>query len=366
MEPVFETHAHYLYQVPLSCSAALFREEMALTGADRIAFLSIPKEYNADGTVKLDLLQNIKGLYLKDALSPNAYCLAGLVHPEDYRDADAAAEDFLAQIRTYHAAGFDGMKMLEGYPTFQKYAKLPLDSPIFDPFYGYAEEHGIPVILHAANPDESWDPNTTDQALIRMGRIYDSSYPSKEEIMAQVFRLLDKHPGLRLTLAHFGFFSQHYDDAVRYMAYPETRLDVTPGGEQFLTMGAAWNIWGPFFETYGDRIIYGTDFYVYPRADEESWRFSVNLRPGFLRQFFETDTEHVYLGTTFRGVKISAALREKIYRKNALALFGAPRTIDRTFFADEYRRLVPLITDEFQKEDLRFLRNTLFPDTASV
>ena len=356
--PVFETHAHYLFPLSVKDTAELFREEIEEVRAERIAFLSIPLEYNADGTQKLDLLQNAKGMFLKLFFSPNAYCLAGLVHPADDSDTERVANDFLEQVRAYRRAGFDGMKMLEGYPTFLKFTGVPLDSPVYDKFYAYCAETGFPVTMHAANPDESWDPDTTDQALIRMGRVYDGSYPAKEEILGQVFRVMEKHPALRLTLAHFGFFSKHYADAERFLSYPNTKLDLTPGGEQFLNMRENWTAWRGFFDRYADRLMYGTDFYAYPRNDRESWLRTVNLRPHFLRQFLGTDTEHEYLGGTFTGVGLPDELLEKLYRTTALAHYGDPKPADRAWLSAELDRR-SAAADEKQAEDIRYMREML-------
>ena len=143
------------------------------------------------------------------------------------------------------------------------------------------------------------------------------------------------------------------------MAYPNTKLDLTPGGEQFLNMLCDWETWSAFFDDFSDRLMYGTDFYAFSRSNEENWRSFVNLRPRFLRQFSETDTEHEYLGGTFRGVRFDPALREKLYMKNALVHYGDPKPIDLSYFAAECSRLEPLIADEDQKADLSYLKSAL-------
>ncbi len=360
MERVFETHAHYLFAVPIGETIRIFRDELKETGAEKVNFLSIPKEYNSDGSVKLDLTQNVKGLYLKRAFSPNGYAMAGLVHPDDHSDTDAVSKEFLRQIETYRAAGFDGMKMLEGYPTFIKYTGIPLDSPVFDRFYSFAEENAVPITMHIANPDDNWDITKASRYAIAAGRVYDNSFPSKKEITEQAFRALDKHPKLRLTLAHFGFFSRDITQAERFLGqYENTMLDITPGGEQLLYMGKEWEKWLPFFERCSDRILYGTDFYAFPRRDEESWRTAFTRRPFFVRNFFETAGEHLYLETPFRGVLLDRALREKIYWDNAMHFFGEPRPVSEAYLRDECGRLAGFVTDALQLADLETMRNGL-------
>ena len=212
--------------------------------------------------------------------------------------------------------------------------------------------------MHIANPDESWDPNTTDQALIRMERVYDRSFPSKEEITAQIFRVMEKHPTLRLTLAHFGFFSRHSEDAERFLVYPNTKLDLTPGGEQFLNMRENWENWRSFFDRYAERLMYGTDFYAFPRNDMESWKKSVHIRPQFLKQFLGTTTKHDYNGASYIGVGLPNEMLEKLVRTNALAHYGMSKPIDRSFFDKEFERFEQSADDE-QKKDICFMKTSL-------
>ena len=58
-----------------------------------------------NGKVFHDEMQNIKGLYLKYAFSPNAYAFAGLEHPNDYTDTEKVAENFLIQAKKYFSVG---------------------------------------------------------------------------------------------------------------------------------------------------------------------------------------------------------------------------------------------------------------------
>ena len=102
--------------------------------------------------------------------------------------------------------------------------------------------------MHIANPDENWDLDNASEYAIQQGRVYASTYISKDEITAQLFNVLEKHPKLKLTVAHFGFFSKNYSDAERFMSYENSVLDITPGGEQLINMSKDWLKWQPFFE----------------------------------------------------------------------------------------------------------------------
>ncbi len=344
MEKVFDVHIHYTHELPLERMIEIFGKEFAETKTEKGCFLSIPQDYNSQrGAVDYAETQNIKGLYLKRAFAPNFYAFAGLVHPQNHTDEKAIAKDFLKQAETYFSVGYDGMKMLEGYPSLLKAWGVPLDSKIYDDYYAFMEANCYPIIMHIANPNENWDIAKADAYAIKAGRVYDNTYPTKDEITAQTFGIMKKFPKLNLILAHCGFFSMEKENAERFLGeYENTALDITPGGEQLLNMGREWDYWLSFIQRYQSRIFYGTDFYAFPDDDQERWKISFWRRPRLIREFFETDTEHDYAGTPFCGVKLDASLRKKIYWENAERLLGKPKKIDLNYMITEAHRLLTL------------------------
>ena len=355
MKKVFESHCHYhLFDSSVEDDKNLLKEEFKITETEKVCFLSIPQHFNQDGKKEIDPIHNLRGIFLKKVFSPNAYAFAGLVHPNNYLNSEGVSNDFLKQVKKYYEMGFDGMKMLEGYPTFIKYAGIGINSPIFDKFYDFCEKNNFPITMHIANPDENWDIKTASEEAIQEGRVYDESFPSKEEITAQMFGILKKFPNLHLTLAHMGFFSNHYDDAIIFMSYPNTRLDVTPGGEQLINMSKKWDVWSKFFDKYQDRILYGSDYYPFEKG--ENWLIAVNRRPGFLREFFETDGEHQYLGESFKGVKLDETILDKIYMQNATHLLGAPKKINSGLILNEIESCKKNIDSKYLN-DLEIIRS---------
>ena len=322
---IFEFHCHYLFKMSKQEMLDIFKEEFENTDVKKVCFLSIPQEYSSKGELKINKDQNELGLFLKKSFSPNAYAFAGLVHPKEYNNKEEIKKDFLKQVESYYEQGFDGMKMLEGYPTFIKYTGQGIDSEIYDEFYKFCEERRFPIVMHVANPDENWNILEADKYAIELGRVYDSTYPSKEEITNQVFNVLKKFPRLTLILAHFGFFSKHYEDAERFMSYQNTYLDTTPGGEQFIHISKELNKWMPFIKKYQDRIVYGSDFYAFIK--DENFEISYKRRPIFLKQYFETSSAHTYLGEEFKGINLAKDILEKIYYSNAERLLGSPKKI---------------------------------------
>ena len=361
MEKVFDIHIHYTFEIPLKKTIDIFEREFKETGIEKGAFLSLP-HHERKGRVDYEQLQNIKALYLKREFAPNFYAFAGLVHPQTYADKKSIAKDFLRQAEEYFSVGYDGIKMLEGYPSLLKVRGIALDDEIYDSYYAFMEENGYPILMHIANPKENWDISKADKFAIQAGRVYDSSYPTKEEITEQTFSVMKKHPKLKLILAHWGFFSQEKENAERFLGeYENTMLDITPGGEQYLTMAKDWEYWLAFIKNYKERILYGTDFYAFPDEDEADWRICFQRRPNFVRQFFETDTQHEYLGEKFHGVLVEKSLRKKIYRENAERLLGEPNRINEKYMLVEAERLMKLSEKQskYADEDLRYILETV-------
>ena len=122
-----------------------------------------------------------------------------------------------------------------------------------------------------------------------------------------------------------------------------------------MNIGNNWNEWHQFFIDYQDRIIYGSDYYAFPR--NEDWEVCFNRRPKFIRQFFETDTEHKYIEDTFKGILLEEDIRTKIYSTNALRDLGEAKKIDYAYMKAEAERLLaePVKCSENDEGDLLYI-----------
>ena len=362
MEKVFDVHVHTtMFERPIYETAEIYKKEMEMTGTEKIIFLSAPHHANDGVHLTYDYMQNIRCLFCKHLLGKNGYAFAGLVHPMTEVDLETRSNSYLEQAKEFHKAGFDGIKMLEGAPTLRKVMKLPLSHWVYDKFYGYLEEHGIPIIMHLAHPADFWDMSKVDDYARSRGWGCDETYPKKEEFHKEVNEIMKKFPKLRLTLAHMGFLSDDMEEAERWLSYENTMFDLTPGGEQLLAMGKDWKTWHKFFIKYQDRIMYGTDLRAFPCEPKEKWIEDVQRRPAFIRQFFETDTEHVYIKDTFCGIKIEKDIREKIYYKNAEREFGEPKPIDFDYMKAQAKLLLQETqkADDYADSDLEYILDNL-------
>lgn len=353
----FDAHVHCSMKNSVEKSLEYYKQICEWNETEKMAILSIPHRTNGE----ISFSENIKALFYKLYFTPNVYAFAGLEHSLNVLDGEELSNSFLRQAEECYQAGYDGMKMLEGYPSLRKEMHLAICDPAYDAYYAFLEEKRIPIVMHMANPAENWGINASDFAK-KAGRVYNETYPSKEQLHQEVKEIMKKHPKLRLTLAHFGFWSDNIAEAERFLGdYEYTMLDTTPGGEQFLHMAEAWNKWELFFEKYQDRILYGTDTYNHVLENRKEWNNSVTSRPNLVKDFFCSDDEHSYLGDpifTYKGKRLRKEITDKIFYRNAIREYGEPKEISLEYMSKKMLRLKKYYSDDkFEMQDLCFMEN---------
>ncbi len=247
--------------------------------------------------------------------------------------------DFKEQAEAALAAGADGFKMLEGKPDVRKSAGVPLDSPLYGPFYSLLEAKGVPLLLHVADPEEFWDRAKAPDWAVKNGWFWgDGSFNTKESLYAEVDGLLLNHPKLKLTLAHFYFLSADLERAQGFLSkHPNVSFDITPGTEMFFNFSKRRQDWRGFFTENAGRVIFGSDCTDDPKSLDYFKRRIANIR-----SFLETKESYEW----GRGIGLRPEALERIYSANFKALAGggpkpvAPEALrelcERTMlFADE-------------------------------
>jgi predicted TIM-barrel fold metal-dependent hydrolase len=281
----------------------------------------------------------------------------------DYTQAwadPAHAPDVLAdQIATLKAIGFDGLKLVEGKPVVRKLLGLPFDGPEYARMWAALEEQGFPVVFHVADPEEFWDAERCPDWARAQGWFYgDGTYPRKEDLYAEVARVLERHPGLRIIFAHFYFLSADLERAGEFLdAHPHVCFDLTPGVEMYLNFARALDAARDFFVRYADRLVYGTDIGASAVQRDPSGgldRAASLGRAWIVRRFLESDApfaapEGVGHGlgmdaTEFHGIALPPDVLEKIYHANFERLFGAaPAPLNRDAARAELERQARVI-----------------------
>jgi predicted TIM-barrel fold metal-dependent hydrolase len=272
---------------------------------------------------KYSILENLAVLYTKLRYDRMQIYAFGSLHQFD-RFGDIPYEK---QAENLLALGMDGMKFLDMKPDFRKQLGKGLNHPSYDRMFSLLEERQVPVLIHSGDPETFWDPDKVTEYQKEAGWFYgDSSFLSSEEIYAEVFAMLDKHPRLQVTLAHFFFLSEKPEEAVRVMeTYPNVRFDLTPGGEMYLGFSKNIDFWHDFFVKYRDRILFGTDANTY-KGNRNA------ILNTFIRSVLTHDktefTADCYGPMTIRGLALDEETTDRILYRNFAAFAGERKPAD--------------------------------------
>ena len=238
-----------------------------------------------------------------------------------------------AQLETYMAAGFDGLKMLEGKPTERSISKIPLDDPRYDPAFDLLEKTGFHITSHVNDPEEFWDPKLCPEWANRgKGGYWDRSiYLTKEEHYTENENLLKRHPKINITFAHAYFLSNYPDRMTAlFEKYPNVTVDLTPGIEMYDGFTRQHKIWREIFVKYQDRFLFGTDNAVNPLGKspithDGSPRYKVEN----VARFLTTNDEFEAWGYKLKGLGLPKEASAKILSGNYLRLRGSPKPVNR-------------------------------------
>lgn len=257
------------------------------------------------------------------------YVFGGL----DHREAPALAE----QVDRLHAAGADGIKLIESKPGMRKALGHRLDGPYFAPAFERIAAHGLPIVWHVADPEEFWNKEAIPAWAAERGWGYDDAHPTKESLYKEAETVLRRHPDLTVIFAHFYFMSAELDRlAGLFEEFPRLHVDLAPGIEMYYNLSQNPDRTREFFTTYAERIVYGTDLGIFPGEE-----LSTSLaRARTVLRFLETKDEFrlppesdFLLGPPSDGVIRGLGLEEEplamILGGNYRRIVGAkPRPLD--------------------------------------
>lgn len=276
-----------------------------------------------------NIAQNQQAILLKTLYPGNFYSYAGFDY---YMPEGKKQKDIELQARQYLDMGFDGIKMVELKPMIYKQLGNPvLSSEKYEGMWKFMEETGAPVLFHMGDPETYWDASRCTKLAMDSGWFCgDGTYPPLEDFYANIERVLDKHPKLNISLAHFYFLSDQIERAGKTLdKYPYVRFDITPGREMYENFSKRPDEWRDFFIRYQDRILYGTDNGWGGTDDpNEKWGLA-ELNSAVQHRFLQTDDEFEGYGFTIRGLNLPQKVLEKIYYKNFEKMAGStPKDMD--------------------------------------
>jgi len=311
--PIIDGHVHFIHPEYLDQITGLLDE----AGVERANLVCMP---NPDGST-----HNPAALYFKERHPERVFISAALEYLPALADLARAPGVLAAQVGALRARGFDGLKLIEGKPQVRKLLPHALDGPLYAQMWAALEEEQLPVVLHVADPDEFWDPEACPDWARQSGWDYsDGSFPSKEDLYAEVDHILARHPRLKITLAHLYFLSRQLDRAGRFLdAHPGVSFDVTPNPDMYHDFSRHHEETRRFFIRYQDRIIYGTDLDTRPLLRGASGHAFMRFIPWLVRSSLETQGEFTAPdGTRYRGLGLPDDVLRKIYTTNFERVYG--------------------------------------------
>lgn len=314
-------------------------------------FYRAGEEYISEGNFRAI---NINAMPAVEAdVSNNIMCaLFKLRHPENYAHGGIVYEHFPApekpsdgmdtatQYRELMEIGFDGIKILDTKPTVLKVIGRKLDDEFYEGLFENAEKDGTHFVWHVADPSTYWDADKAPKSAFDNGWFYgDGTFPSCEEIYRQVTAVLDRHPNLKVTFAHFFFMAAKPELLEEYFKkYPNVNIDLTPGTEMYKWFGARYDFYRDFFIRYADRIGYGTD------CSDEGIIENKMRHSGIIYRLLTTDDDFDVWDYKFKGFKLPDEVVDKIVCGNFLRRVGEkpkPINVDalKRYF-EKYRHLI--------------------------
>lgn len=350
--PISNAHIHAFWNMPLADREKLLKRLMDELQYDTVTILDIP--YSTTKLTKCrDFTENLATFYLKSKMPDRIYGFAGMT--PSYLKENNTPEFFLKQLQFYMAAGFDGLKMIEGRP-LQRPVSGPFDDPKYQLVYEYAEANQIPVVIHANAQPLCWNPGG---AFEKRGIPTDITWM---DYYNDVKSVMTKYPKLRMTIAHFNFSSQNPDQAVELLeSFENLYYDICPNPFMYPDFVENEKFWRPFFEKYQDRIIFGTD--AGSNTTDLDGTEALDL-DHMVRGFLEEDEFFYSVGWPIPPMKIEdERILRKIYKENMLNFYqqATPKPVVPSVMREEWE----IIMDKyFTFLDLRDIANMKLIETV--
>lgn len=295
-------HVHVSKNIPLEESAAYLKDMCERHGYDGVNILAwtfdFPEQCNE---ICLALSKMI----------PNSHAFGCLLPDEDYA----------TQAERLMGMGFEGIKLIRGgKPSHYKAYGHLFDDEIYEGFFALAEEKQYPIVMHNNDPAHFWDITKVSQKMIEKGWYYDETFPSHRRYFEAVDHVLERHPNLKIAMAHLGFYSENLDKAFEMMEkYPNLYMDATPALNIYEDLSRDAEKAERFFRTYHHRILFGTD--------------STNLLEGYDREksdkknhvvpyFFGGGEPAVLYGLKIHPIHLEREMLENIYYNTAMRFLG--------------------------------------------
>jgi len=224
--------------------------------------------------------------------------------------------------------GAKGLKIYKSLGLFSKDKngrRIHIDDPRIDAVWEKCGQLGIPVLIHAADPKQFWQPidNKNERWLelkLHPGRRHDTDSVKWETVIAEQHRMFRKHPKTKFINAHLGWYGNDLNKLSQLM--DELPNMYTEIGAVIAELGRQPRAAKAFLTKYQDRVLFGKDSWV-PEEYETYFRV------------LETTDEYFPYHKRYHafwrmyGLGLPDDILKKIYYKNAMTLVSG---IDKSLF----------------------------------
>ncbi len=286
---------------------------------------------------------------LRDAVSlrrryPGRVAFAGTFSVEKFsspdwprpalREIDAALADGAVGIKIWKNIGMT-LRDADGRYVMPDDARL-------EPIYAQLQREHVVLLGHQAEPLDCWLPYA--RMTVRSDREYYREHPqyymyrhpempSHDEILAARDRMLAAHPALRFDSVHLASLEWDVSKVAAFLdRFPNASVDLAARMVHLEYQAARdRDKVRRFLIRYQDRILYGSDD-EYGPSDSDPAAVE-EIHTDWLRDWrFLTTSDRMHsadFAAPFRGLRLPKSVVDKIYRRNALALFPAAWPAER-------------------------------------
>ena len=257
-------------------------------------------------------IENIKNRY------PNRFVLFTNVDFADIDNPEWAARTN-KQLEDDVKRGAKGLKIYKSLGMFNKDKsgkRISIDDTRIDPVWARCGELGIPVIIHAADPKQFWQPIDKNnerwlELKLHPGRRHDMDTVKWETIIEEQHNIFRKHPKTKFINAHLGWYGSDLKKLGGLMdQFPNMYTEI---GAVIAELGRQPRAAKAFLTKYQDRVLFGKDSWV-PEEYETYFRV------------LETEDEYFPYHKRYHafwrmyGIGLPDDILKKIYYKNAVNL----------------------------------------------
>lgn len=290
---------------------------------DRVAGYLV--EMNEAGVRTVVNLDGGWGARLKETLSaldqshPGRFVTFAQLNFDGIDDDDWSQRE-ATRLKESFRAGAKGLKFHKSLGLTYRYKNgklMGVDDPKLEPIWTLCAKHKRPVMIHTADPaafftpldriNERWHELNEHPAWL----FYGDRFPKREDLLAQLERVVAGHPQTTFIGAHFGNNVEDLATVGRWLdQYPNFFIDLDA---RISELGRQPYTARRFLIKYQDRVMFGTD--TTPRREA----FRIYYR------FLETDDEYFDCAASHHlqgfwmiyGIYLPKETLAKIYHQNA-------------------------------------------------